>query len=954
MKRPARRGHEPTPQPVLLAIEIVLAITLVMSLVNVTLDIEPYWLFSAITSAIGIGFIEMFRLGARSLASRTAYTAERREEQPTRAEEAPAKASVEAEAKVAGPAPAQAEPAEPADTDETPVIVVEQTATEAVAADDPVQAGEPVLPSADASDAARDEEAKSHKPETIPTSTLDFQELTRRLLETHNPIEELRLFVGDIRTREAAVAEAEGKDTGDAKEPTEANQDAGPSQPAKSTGKTSKLQAQPQSPSAAIEAAVASDSDASLANAVIAHTTGESDRPLERPSDLEEFAARMLTEAGIFQTDVDLPSFKVVSLGRSKLFYLRPYSGSSSMAYLARLRLLKVEATLNQIRFAAEHLPQDASIEDCYDVNQLVLHHICSQVGAIDTPYELEEGDLPDTEWTVRRQIATVVESLVLPYRLELDYRVNVADHNVSIVFKATPEQVFPSSMLVGDLGIVTSSREMRKKAASAYAQRLAILLAGIAFRTSKKILHVWVAATVDTANHHWCYLSVDFDRWRFSQLDLENDLVDASNFDRVYHRFVPARRVENGMLRPVAQTFELSEERFCPPRRHEVVSLSSRRIPQKQAEVLGSPRVSGLSIEESDKRNYLANDIMRRLIPSEFGEDAQGVGPTQRNVRMIMDLAGDDPDPSVRAAAERTIKGLIDGQIPDDPAAVGKAFAEGDGLSQAAERAHGLFEHQDVQKAASILRRALDHVDSRGIYEDTVNVEWRYFSSYVDRVLYNRLYRAPETSVLLVPDAYFECHLMLSAAYSALGQHADALRHARRILELAPVDRRARLHYVRSLEQNGQMDEAVEELKRLLRIAHDPEGLGVGYYRMAFFQWQRGNILAAQACYLSSLAITRGSFPMAAMELSALAMQNPGSYHENMDQDEIVKVLTDASIPIAPTEEITRIFLSCMRASVDAEVFPVARSFVSTLAGLYPDDVVIDILKSLESEPDQ
>ena len=112
--------------------------------------------------------------------------------------------------------------------------------------------------------------------------------------------------------------------------------------------------------------------------------------------------------------------------------------------------------------------------------------------------------------------------NLVLPYRLEANFRVNIANGNVSIEFAATPEQVFPSSVLLNGIGIVPSSREVRKRAASVYIQRLAILLAAIAFRSSSKILHVWVAATLDTANRHQCYLSVDFDRWRFNQIDVE------------------------------------------------------------------------------------------------------------------------------------------------------------------------------------------------------------------------------------------------------------------------------------------------------------------------------------------------------------------------------------------------------------------------------------------------
>lgn len=962
-----KRGHKPLSSYILVASELVLAATLLISLFYALATREPNWMLICILGAIGLGLVEVFRFGAKRLAS---LGQDARRMEASDAQEAAASAdaplaaeeghAVRQEGRVPGDAPAAGK-ARPAIPQMARPAIPEIPGTDSLTATEE-PAGEPVAAAVDETPEAP-EDVPEETP--IPTSTLDFPALTKRLLEARDPLGIMQDFAREVQDRADAAQKAEGPaaranavEAADAGRPDEADADARQGDAADLTDVTDTLAADPSAPEAALAIRnlfAGPEGGAPLGSGPLDGASSltpvptEPDQPLVRPSDLEVFAARMLSEAGIFATEVDLPPFKVVSLGRSGLFYLRANNQGQPMAYLARLRLLKLEAALNQIRFAADHLPADATLEDCYDVNQLVLHHICSQVGPIDTPYQLEDGDLPDTEWTVRRQIATMVESIVLPYRLELDFRVNVADNNVSIEFKATPEQVFPSSMHVSDLGVVASSREMRRKAASAYAQRLAVLLAGIAFRTSRKILHVWVAATVDTANHHWCYLSVDFDRWRFSQLDLERDLVDASRLDWVYRRFVPARRLENGMLRPVSQTFSLSEDRFCPPRRQETVSLSARRIPPRQAEVLGSNRVSGLSIEEGDKRVLVANDIMRRLVPNMEGRLA-----TQDQVRTIMEVAGDDPDPTVRAAAERTIRNIIDGRVGDDAASIGRDFCEGDDLTQAALRAHQLLEAKDPQGAIRVLGQVLASVDNRGLYADSATVEWRYFSSYVDRVLYNRLYQAPEASVLLVPDSYFECHLMISAAYASLGQTQEALAHGRRVLELAPVDRRAHLHYVRCLEQRGLMREATDQLRRLLSIAHDPEGLGVGYYRMAYFQWQEGNVLSAEACYLSCLAITRGGFPLAAMELSALALQNPEAYREGMTQAEVVKALNDADIPVAPTEDMTKVFLSCMRASVDAEVFPVARSFVSTLAGLYPDDVVFDILRSLDTEPDR
>lgn len=658
---------------------------------------------------------------------------------------------------------------------------------------------------------------------------------------------------------------------------------------------------------------------------------------------LERFASRVLEEAGLFAKDVELPPFTIVKPRLSGMFYLR--SREQSMPYLAKVRIISLEAALNAIRYAATYFSDDptVSMERCYQLNQDLQSSICAQLPGIDEPRELGEGDEGDGEWAVRKHVSMMVESLQLPYRLELSFRSNVSDGNLSFQLDLTPEQAFPASMHIEGLGMVASTRQMRRKAASAYALRLAIALAAVGFSASSKLQHVWVAGTVDTPTRHWCQYSIDFDRGRFSQLDLSH----VADLERALHPFVPNLRLEDGILKPVEQGFSLEEPRFCPPWRHAMVSLSSRRLGKAQARALGCERVSGLAIEEADKRAVVAADIMRRLTE---GSDDHAC---EKNVRVILQATGDDPDPSVREAGLRTSRLLIDGTLPEDALLVGEEFVAGDPLSRAARRGREALGRNDPKAAVDACRRVLSEFDAHGSFADGPGMEWRYFGNYVDRALYNRMFAETGSSVMLVPNSYFECHLIISVAELMLRHAESACTHARRCMELAPLDRRAHLHLVRCLEEAGREDEAREQLVRLLNEAHDPEALGFGYYRMAYFQWQRGNILAAEACYHCALRFLPPSMTQAGAELMALAAQHPETYHEHMDGEEIAQVLEDAGVPVAPTEEMFDLFMDCARASLDAEVFPVARNFISILGAFNADDVVFGILRSMEGEPD-
>ena len=698
-----------------------------------------------------------------------------------------------------------------------------------------------------------------------PQSRLDLEALSSRIVGVPDPITELKLFVGDIRTREA-----EGTD------------------PA--------------------------------------------------PSPFERFAARILCEAGLFKDDVELPVIRVVRPPASDMFYLRIQS--HKLPYLAKIRVLALESALNALRFSNTYFedPDTPTMEEHFQLAQKLTRSVAAQSPNLSEHVPIIEDESPDTEWAVRLGISTAIESFQLPYRLTASWRVNVADGNVGIEIDLTPEGVFPATRYVDGLGLVTTSREMRRKAASDYALRLALLVASAAFRCSERIVHVWVAGILETATRRACYLSVDFDRWRFSRLDL----TELGDLREVYHAFAAVLRYDDGILRPVEQTFSLDDQRFCPPRRYEPVSLSVRRIAHPFADELGTERVSGLSIDEGGNRALVAASIV-----AELGST------TEHNVQLIMRLAGDDPDPTVRSAAERTISKLIGGSIDEDAGSIISEFMSGDALSRAVVRASELLSQHDAPGAERVLAPVVEPLDAAGIYADTAYVEHRFFASYVERALYNRLYALAGHEPLLVPGSYVQAHFLLSVAQLMQGKAEQATTHARRLVELAPLDARAYLHLARCLEMSGDPQEAVAALRRLLTVAHDPQGIALGYYRMAYFQWQTGHPQAAQACYAYALRFMPQLMPIIAMEVSALEVQSPTPLKEGLSEDEAHQILSDRDIPIAPTQEMMEAFTGCARAALDAEIFPVARNFAWIMGAFAADDILYGVIRSIEDGPE-
>ena len=69
---------------------------------------------------------------------------------------------------------------------------------------------------------------------------------------------------------------------------------------------------------------------------------------------------------------------------------------------------------------------------------------------------------------------------------------------------------------------------------------------------------------------------------------------------------------------------------------------------------------------------------------------------------------------------------------------------------------------------------------------------------------------------------------------------------------------------------------------------------------------------------------------------------------------EEARAALLEADVPLAPTEHVSEIFFEGLRASLDQEIFPVARDFMSNLGTMSRDDVYFGILRSLEDAPDR
>ena len=659
------------------------------------------------------------------------------------------------------------------------------------------------------------------------------------------------------------------------------------------------------------------------------------------PGALELHLAERLREAGLMGDKVALPALHVVRPRNSDLFYLRV--DESSLTYAAKLEVMRVEAALNAALLASRLLPDaNAATEaELVRAEQRVARSVVGQASRVAARLEAPAHG----EWEVRHALAFGIEAFQLPWRLTARFRVNVAAHVAALECDLVPPRAWASTAYVDGLGVVDATAEMRRRAATDYNLRLVVLLARYAFLACPELDEVWVAGVRDSATDHRCYVSARFER----------ELLEGTDLEGAFDPFALLRSCDAALsaderartLEPVRQGFSLEDERFCPTARWEDPELSSATLPPASAAELGCARVRDLGIDEGCLRRKVASELMRHLS-----------GSTEQNVRLLLDAAASAGEGSaaddVRAAARRCVGALIEGTLADNPEDIAEELIAGDDLARGAAHAQELLLSQDLPGAEAVALAALAPVERAGTYADTGTVTWRAFGDYVERALFNRLLAHEGQEVRLAPASYFEAHLVAAVAQLAQGRPADAVPHARRAVELAPLSAQASLNLTQVLESAGQHDEAQAELCRLLSLAHDPESLGLGYLRMAQLQWQRGHVLAAQACYQRACRHLSASALVAGLAAMALVGHVGTSAGAGLPPEQADAVLRSAGIPLAPTEEVSTVFLEAARGAVDAGVWPVARDFMRTLGALSHDDVYVGMLRSLEDEPDR
>lgn len=429
---------------------------------------------------------------------------------------------------------------------------------------------------------------------------------------------------------------------------------------------------------------------------------------------------------------------------------------------------------------------------------------------------------------------------------------------------------------------------------------------------------------------------TVTFNRGQF--LARLNDVGLARPID-TYRMFDAALALdEEGALTPIEPGFSISDAHFSPTGAQDTPEEHDRTLDPGAARVLGADDTFGLAIQRDD----LISDAVSHFHALASDNHIASAEKAQRAMALIERIG----DPELLNHATDITSALIDGN--DTPDFTSTLLKE---LDDARLKARDLVFSGRARQAIDGISQAVEALDD--VYRGIDGVP-RFFNSYADRIVYNRLFALPDERTVLIPDALFYAHLELADALTQFDGPEAALAHLNALVSYAPSYALTHLKLAIQLAQNEDWDSAKAACLNALRVSLDRGDASYAYYRLAQTAWMHDEFDVAYAAYMLSGAIGGDATPTRMNEMNEVQARAASQcIHLPVTLEDAMRTLDAHDIPVWPHTEVAPIVLDAARVCVDRAMFVPARILAVAamrLVGDENDAVQMQFLRSLSA----
>lgn len=411
-------------------------------------------------------------------------------------------------------------------------------------------------------------------------------------------------------------------------------------------------------------------------------------------------------------------------------------------------------------------------------------------------------------------------------------------------------------------------------------------------------------------------------------------------------YRFFDARMSinENGGLESVNAEFNMHDDTFAPLGSQDEPELKDIEFSPRLAEIVGTHNVTGLSVQRADLLERAMSDF-RQLSANQQQSSAD-------KARQAMEIISMIGDPELSDLAPQITSALIDDRgVPD------LHFDLSGQLDRDRTKAREMLASTDISAALAFEEEVVSKVDALFAGGGKQQTVARYFNSYAERVVYNKLFATPGEHTLLIPDNLFYAHIELADLNSQLNQTSETLHHLNAMVSYAPAYPLPHLKLAVQLAEAEDWLGARAATLNALQVSLDRTDASFAYYRFAYAAWMRDEFAVAAAAYIMAERISSGRINILMSEfeeLSARARSQCIPIPKNYDDAR--KVLQEEGIPVWPHIKVASIVRQAARVLVDAGLFVPARTLSIASARMNDNDssgldsVEIQFLQSLNA----
>ena len=271
--------------------------------------------------------------------------------------------------------------------------------------------------------------------------------------------------------------------------------------------------------------------------------------------------------------------------------------------------------------------------------------------------------------------------------------------------------------------------------------------------------------------------------------------------------------------------------------------------------------------------------------------------------------------------------------------------------IDQTLEKAAEQIRENNLEGAKELLEKLIDSIENdeeQKQYLDDAESEYHYFYNFLEKFLYDELYK-PEKEVKLMPEDFGKIYFMYGSLLMELKDFDRAPLALAKAVSINPVNAYSTLEYSEIYKLKKNWPEYLSLVKRALKQAYDKDIIARCYRNLGYYYGEKKQWEIAIALYFLSMSFDPDS-EIANGELFLIGKAS-GLSIELPSFEDVELLIKENEIQFGPSNEVLSFSYNIAEFLVGEKQYEDAKHYYEILYGLTGEDVIRKKIESLPSE---